>query len=254
MTQFSDIKGKIIRNSPVATGYHLLSVRLEAPMPTIKAGQFVMVKAPSPEIFLRRPFSIYDYKRGVVSVLFKITGKGTDSLSQAKTGSEVIILGPLGNGFSPLHDHHPVIVAGGIGLAGINLLHSKLKEPPPLFWGCAGASESDLMKGFSGENIHIASIDGSIGFKGNVIELFAQKLPQLSKPIQVFACGPHAMFKSLKELLSHQNIPVHVLLEEKMACGIGICFGCVTKTTDIIEPHKRVCKEGPVFDLWQISL
>jgi dihydroorotate dehydrogenase electron transfer subunit len=254
MNQFGDIKGRIIRNSPVVAGYHLLAMKLESPMPPVEPGQFVMIKTPSPDIFLRRPFSIYDYKRGVVSILFKIAGKGTDDLAQAKTGAEVTVLGPLGNGFSICEGHHPILVAGGIGLAGIHLLHSRLKGKGQLFWGCGGAGEKSLIDGLSGKNINVASMDGSYGFKGTVVDLLAQRLPELQKPIHVLSCGPHAMFTSLRELLAGKGISVHVLLEEKMACGIGICFGCVTKTTDAQEPYKRVCKEGPVFDLWQISL
>ncbi|MGA2110324.1 MAG: dihydroorotate dehydrogenase electron transfer subunit, partial [Syntrophorhabdales bacterium] len=70
----------------------------------------------------------------------------------------------------------------------------------------------------------------------------------------VFACGPEPMFVSLRDLLKDERIPCQVLLEERMACGLGVCFGCVRKTLDEAEPYKRVCKEGPVFDLWQISL
>jgi dihydroorotate dehydrogenase electron transfer subunit len=76
----------------------------------------------------------------------------------------------------------------------------------------------------------------------------------MERPLQVFACGPEAMFVTLRELLDHERLPCQVLLEERMACGLGICFGCVKKTLDETEPYKRVCKEGPVFDLWQICL
>ena len=86
------------------------------------------------------------------------------------------------------------------------------------------------------------------------MDLFADKMAGLNRPIQVFACGPEAMFRSLKNLLDDGRVPCQVLVEERMACGLGVCFGCVRRTLDEAEPYKRVCKEGPVFDLWQISL
>ncbi len=100
----------------------------------------------------------------------------------------------------------------------------------------------------------IASMDGSCGcHTGNVVELLARDIGAMERPIQVFACGPEGMLQSLADLLGRERTACQVLVEERMACGIGICFGCVRKTLDDNEPYKRVCKEGPVFDLWQIS-
>ena len=106
---------------------------MAAPRP----GQFVMLKVPGADIFLRRPFSIYQYGRGVLSILYRVAGKGTSALSGAGRGEKVKVLGPLGNGFAPLPGHAPVIVAGGIGLAGIHLLWTKVGKKGTLFWGCA---------------------------------------------------------------------------------------------------------------------
>jgi dihydroorotate dehydrogenase electron transfer subunit len=72
--------------------------------------------------------------------------------------------------------------------------------------------------------------------------------------IEVFTCGPENMFVSLRRLLEKMRIPCQASFEERMACGLGLCFGCVKKTLDEKEPYKRVCKEGPVFDLWQVCL
>jgi dihydroorotate dehydrogenase electron transfer subunit len=252
--QFADVEGVVLANHVVAKGYHLLSLRLSDPMPPARPGQFVMIRVPSPDVFLRRPFSIYEYKRGVLSVLYKVTGKGTNCLSQSLPGAKTMVLGPLGNGFTVMPRHQAVIVAGGIGLAGIRLLCSKLKGKASLFWGCAGKSEIGLIEGLRTDEGYVATVDGSVGCKGNVIELLAQELPRIRRPLQVFACGPEGMFRSLKGLLRNEQLSCQVLLEERMACGIGICFGCVCKTNDTDEPYKRVCKEGPVFDLWQTSL
>lgn len=223
-------------------------------MPSVRPGQFVMTTVPSSDIFLRRPFSIYDYRRGILSILYKIAGKGTSALAKACPGQEVMLLGPLGNGFTVLPGHKPVIVAGGIGLAGVRLLWSKMKRNSLLFWGCSNDAESGLMAGFLPGEPYVSTVDGSFGCKGNVVELLAQHLPSIRRPFQLFACGPEAMFVALRELLDREHLPCQVLLEERMACGLGICFGCVKKTFDEAEPYKRVCKEGPVFDLWQTCL
>jgi len=252
--QIGDIRGTIIRNVAITPGYYLASIRLATPMPLPRPGQFVMISLPSREVFLRRPFSIYEYADGVLSILYKVAGRGTALLASAGQEDEIMVLGPLGNGFTVFPGHKTAIVAGGIGLAGIRLLWLSMQDRAPLFWGCTNEAESSLLSGFASARPLISTIDGSLGCKGNVVELFAQHLPQLDRPLQVFACGPEAMFLSLRQILHSEQVPCQVLVEERMACGLGICFGCVKKTTDDVEPYKRVCKEGPVFDLWQICL
>ena len=223
-------------------------------MAGIRPGQFVMLKVPSSEVFLRRPFSVYDYRRGLLSVLYKVAGKGTAALAEARARQRVMVLGPLGNGFTVLAGHEAIVVAGGIGIAGVSLLWSKLRGKKSLFWGCASDAEAGLVNDMISCEPYVSTMDGSLGCKGSVVDLLAQHITVLKRPAQVFACGPEPMFVSLRDLLKDERIPCQVLLEERMACGLGICFGCVRKTLDEAEPYKRVCKEGPVFDLWQISL
>lgn len=254
MSPIDDVEGTIVRNSAVVPGYYLASIRLSRPMAEVKPGQFVMIRVPSTEVFLRRPFSIYTYRNGVVSILYKVVGTGTRELAAASTGTKVMVLGPLGNGFDLLPGHQPVLVAGGIGIAGIYLLWLGLKRKAQLFWGCTSDADMGLLNKVMPDEKRVATIDGSFGCRGNVVELLARELPLITRPVQVLACGPEPMFRSLRDLLKSEKVPCQVLLEERMACGLGICFGCVTKTLDQVEPYKRVCKEGPVFDLWQISL
>jgi dihydroorotate dehydrogenase electron transfer subunit len=223
-------------------------------MAGIRPGQFVMLKVPSSEVFLRRPFSVYDYRRGLLSVLYKVAGKGTAALAEARARQRVMVLGPLGNGFTVLAGHEAIVVAGGIGIAGVSLLWSKLRGKKSLFWGCASDAEAGLVNDMISCEPYVSTMDGSLGCKGSVVDLLAQHIAVLNRPAQVFACGPEPMFVSLRDLLKDERIPCQVLLEERMACGLGVCFGCVRKTLDEAEPYKRVCKEGPVFDLWQISL
>ncbi len=255
MTRIDDIEGEILENREIIPGYYLLSIALSTPMTGVKPGQFIMLKVPSSDIFLRRPFSIYDYKKQRLSVLYKVVGRGTSRLSRTAAGEKLMTLGPLGNGFTPIDGCQPVLVAGGIGIAGVHFLWSTLKPRKPLlFFGCTNLAETGLLHRLISCKPHISTLDGSSGCKGNVIDLLSQHIGYIKRPLQVFACGPDGMFASLRNLLSGDRIPCQVLVEERMACGLGLCFGCVRKTADAKDPYKRVCKEGPVFDLWQISL
>ncbi len=249
-----DIVGTVVRNEQVIPGYFRASIRLSKPMSRLRPGQFVMLRIPSSEVFLRRPFSIYDYRRGLLSILYKVAGKGTAALAGATVREKVMVLGPLGNGFTVLPGHEAIVVAGGIGIAGVYLLWSRLREKKSLFWGCTSNSDAGLINDVVSCEPYVSTMDGSLGCRGNVVDLLAQHISVLKRPAQVFACGPEAMFLSLRDLLRAERMPCQVLLEERMACGLGVCFGCVKKTLDEGEPYKRVCKEGPVFDLWQISL
>jgi len=249
-----DIAGRIIENVSVCKGYYRCRIRLSKAMGKVDAGQFVMVRVPSSDVFLRRPFSILDYGSRVVTILYKVVGKGTDALARASRDDRVMVLGPLGNGFHLERKSRPVLVAGGIGVAGIYLLWQRLKGRADVFFGCSTRKEVVLLGDINRANPHISTLDGSRGFKGTVVELLASHLSHGKEDVAIYACGPQAMFASLKERLREKGLPCQVLVEERMACGMGLCFGCVTKTTDDREPYKRVCMEGPVFDLWQLSL
>jgi len=250
-----DIEGKILSNNSIAPGYHLLRIRLSGSMGAVRPGQFVMMKIPDGEVFLRRPFSIYDYQKGVLTIMYKVVGKGTEQLSGATKGTPVLTLGPLGRWFAVDERRVPVVVAGGIGFAGVYALIKKLHGKASIFFGCSTKDEVALLKDAMRFHPLVATLDGSCGFRGNVIRLLKKHLNGLKgKNVEIFTCGPDNMVKSLRGLIEPHRIPCQVLLEERMACGMGLCFGCVKKTTDVQEPYKRVCKEGPVFDLWEISL
>lgn len=239
----------------VTPGYYLLESEIPGFTEKFTPGQFVMVSIPGGEVFLRRPFSIYDCEEGRLKILYKVAGRGTGILSGKKKGETLEILGPLGNGFSVKQKEHHVVVAGGIGLAGVHaLLRSLQDRKASLFFGCSNKSELALLREMSTGRTHVSTIDGSCGKQGTVTELLAGFLPKEGGRTEVYACGPRGMIKSLKECLSEGKIGCQVLLEERMACGLGLCFGCVTRTLDENEPYKRICKEGPVFDLWELYL
>lgn len=250
-----DIPGKITDNSSITSGYQRLSIRLERPLGKITPGQFVMLKVPDHEIFLRRPFSIYDARSNTVTIMYRIVGKGTQALSRAQKKASVMVLGPLGHGFTIPDKTTRLVVAGGIGFAGVRMLLKRLGDRAVLFLGVTGKDELSMLSDLKSTQVMTATLDGSHGFKGDVITLLGENLDNYqAKDLHIFACGPRGMVKSLKSLLEPDRIPCQVSIEERMACGMGLCFGCVAETSDSINPFKRVCKEGPVFNLWDLSL
>jgi dihydroorotate dehydrogenase electron transfer subunit len=250
-----DVEGKIIENRNIASSYHFLKLKLAEPMGKVKPGQFVMVRIPGNEVFLRRPFSIYDYDRGVLTIVYKVVGKGTECLAAATKGAKALVLGPLGNGFRVRPRDEYLIVSGGIGFAGIHLLVKQLKERASIFFGCSNSVEMALLNDVKQHNPMVSTLDCSYGFEGTVVEMLREHLVSArTSDREIFVCGPEGMLKSLRDLLDKDRTPCQVLVEERMACGLGLCFGCVKKMVDENEPYKRVCKEGPVFDLWEISL
>ncbi len=250
-----DIEARILLNKRITKDYFLLRLKLAKPLGKVVPGQFVMLKIPRSSVFLRRPFSIYAYSRGIMTIMYKLKGKGTGDLAEAERGDKTYVLGPLGKGFQIKDKGESLVVAGGIGIAGVHMLLERLKDRTHLFFGCADYKEVILTEGLALKDISISSLDGSFGFKGNVIEMLEEYLENHRKQdIQAYACGPEGMLKSLRDVLEKDRIPCQVLLEERMACGLGLCFGCVKRTLDEKEPYKRVCREGPVFDIWQICL
>jgi dihydroorotate dehydrogenase electron transfer subunit len=251
----NDIEGKILHNVEVAPGYFLLRISLVKPMDPMVPGQFVMVRTPDSEIFLRRPFSIYDYSRRTLTIMYKVVGKGTESLSRTGKKEKVSVLAPLGKGFIIRKRKIYLVVAGGIGIAGVHALIKRLGKRAVVFFGCNNSAELPLLDSNACINPYVSTLDGSYGFHGNIVQLLAKQMDSLrNKDIEIFACGPENMLRALKELLEPEHTPCQASFEERMACGLGLCFGCVKKTVDEEEPYKRVCKEGPVFDLWQVCL
>ena len=253
-----DIEGVIRENRHICQDFYRCRIELAAPVGKVVPGQFIMLKVPSAEVFLRRPFSIYDYGKQTVTILYKAVGTGTRALTSAGRKERVMVLGPLGHGFQLYRGYTPVLVAGGIGIAGLHLLWKQVRRKACFLYGCSTEQEVSLLEEttqrMTREEPRVCTLDGSTGFCGNVVQLLENSLPLVGQKPYVYACGPQPMLASLKALLAERRIPCQVLVEERMACGLGLCFGCVKKTLDEAEPYKRVCVEGPVFDLWQLSL
>ncbi|HUG46924.1 MAG TPA: dihydroorotate dehydrogenase electron transfer subunit [Candidatus Limnocylindria bacterium] len=247
-----------------------------------KAGQFVHVRTPDYSgLVLRRPFSIntYDRRGGRITIHFRITGKGTEWLARMRAGDTAEMLGPLGHPFEPdRRSRHLLLVAGGLGMAGVRALADEaLAEgrQVTLLFGAASAAEvypSTLLP--DEVEYVVATDDGSFGHHGRVTEV----VPRFEAwADQCFACGPMPMLAALADLargrdkrlgvarLSRRGGPrsqplgspaarrrawLQVSVEQNMGCAVGACLGCVIMGA---KGPQRVCREGPVFAAEEIA-
>jgi len=243
----------IISNEMVAPDY--CRITFSAPMIAQKAepGQFCMIYMPSDQGFmLPRPFSILSASRtaGEISFFYKLVGRGTRILSQAKKGSKLKLMGPLGNSFPPV-ESGALLVAGGLGIAPLVFLISSVSVQFTLIYAARTAGElvsplPGLLE--PGENILPVTEDGSKGHCGNALDIAREYLPTTNI---LYACGPNVMLHSLAHICRSKGIQGWLSLEERMACGIGACRGCSVKT---INGYNRVCHEGPVFSTGEVFL
>lgn len=264
----------IRENRPIATRTWLLRVEAPELASQILPGQFVMMRLPRPtDPLLGRPFALYDIwtdetgQRRGIEVVYLEQGRATKQLPKCRPGESLGIWGPLGH---PFPEPHPqakkvFLVAGGIGqtpfLAQARELmgqvgyggQSPQKRPVSVDF-VYGARSHDFHAGLedfasTGAAIHLATDDGSAGFHGRVTALLETLLPENPAEAHLFGCGPEPMLEALSRLAQARGILCHVSLETPMACGLGICFSCVTKVrTPQGWDYKRVCVEGPVFD------
>ncbi len=221
---------------------------------TPEPGQFYMLQTGhTNDPLLKRPFSIFSHEDATLTFLYRVRGKGTMSLAKLKAGDAIQVIGPVGNSYpEPKGDF--IAVAGGIGIASLLPLLEKHRNRAYLFYGARSREELVMVekaKGLSKE-IFMVTDDGSEGRKGLITEavkdfLNSSQIPSGELPI--YTCGPAPMLRELAGLVKDRGIKCYASLEEHMACGVGACLGCVVKTH---SGQKRVCKEGPVFDIEEI--
>ena len=213
-----------------------------------KAGQFVSVYCNEGSRLLPRPISIceIDRKDGAIRLVYRVAGKGTAEFSGMRTGMQLKVVGPLGNGF-PQKNKKAFLIGGGIGIPPMLELAKELDCEKQIVLGFR--DELFLLEDFRNRGqIYIATEDGSAGTEGNVLDAIREN--GLDADI-IYACGPTPMLRAIKEYAAEQNIECWISMEERMACGIGACLACVCKSKEK-DAHsnvknKRICKEGPVF-------
>ncbi|MFH1486505.1 MAG: dihydroorotate dehydrogenase electron transfer subunit, partial [Chloroflexota bacterium] len=231
----------------------LIWVEAPAIAAAARPGQFVMVRcSDSYDPLLRRPLSIHRLAgkgpSSQIALLFEVVGKGTEWLACRKEGDNLNLLGPLGKGFSiPPTSHNLLLVAGGMGIAPLVALADRAVAEGRFVALLMGAKSKERLYPSSNLPLEIeldvATEDGSEGRMG----MATDRLPDfLTWADQVYACGPVSMYHAIAALQPFPRRATQVLLESPMACGLGGCYGCVIATKHGL---KRICKDGPRFDL-----
>lgn len=263
MTKIKKIAAKVGEVAVLAPG--ICSIWLEEAdfVKDAVPGQFVSVYCEDKSRLLPRPISICEMDRAgeKLRLVYRIAGAGTKELSERKPGEQVTVMGPLGNGYrmdiiKNLEGAHSLLIGGGIGIPPLLALAQALpgKKTAVLGYRDSGIFLKEEFLA-CGCEIVIATDDGSVGTKGNVIDAIRANALYGD---QIFSCGPTLMQRGVKAYAAENKIPAQLSLEERMACGIGACLGCVCKSTEI-DAHsqvhnKRVCKDGPVFFAEEIEL
>ena len=238
---------KITENLPLTET--VWRMRLKGDTRAITApGQFVNIKLDG--LFLRRPISVCDCEGGILTLVYKVVGRGTEKMKGMQMGEELDILTGLGNGYdtTPVGEY-ALLLGGGVGVPPLYMLAKKLiKEGKrvSVILGFNTKAEVFYEQEFRdlGATVTVATTDGSYGMRGFVTDAM------VNTPYDYFfTCGPEPM---LRAVYRFTNTSGQFSFEERMGCGFGACMGCSCKT---ITGYKRICKEGPVLQkeeiLWQ---
>ena len=221
-------------------------MRLKGDVSNITAsGQFVNIKLEG--LFLRRPISVCDVENGVLTLLYKVVGKGTEQMAKMQAGESLNVLVGLGNGYDlSLSGEAPVLMGGGVGVPPMYMLAKQLIQQGKKVTAILGfntQAEVFYEEEFKrlGATVIVTTADGSYGRKGFVTD--ALKNVDYT---YFYTCGPEPM---LKAVFKATNTSGQFSFEERMGCGFGACMGCSCKT---VTGYKRICKEGPVLQKEEI--
>ena len=247
----------VVENTALNSTNFLIKIQSEKKLPVILPGQFANVEIKkSNEIFLRRPFSIFevDYEMNTISLLVKILGRGSKILTELEVGDILNLVYPLGKSFTfPEKNEKILLIGGGSGVAPLLFLAKESKLYSGQIDILLGAKSSDdhiKVDNYSTYGtLYFTSEDGSFGEKGFVTQhsVFKNRLKEYNK---IYACGPDGMMRTVAKDAKSADIFCEVSLENLMACGFGVCLCC-------IEPTNRgnlcVCTEGPVFNINELK-
>ncbi len=264
MAKKKKLVAKVVSQEILADG--VMDLRLETSMAEdVKPGQFVGIYPADKSLLLPRPISICQADGKTLRIVYRIVGKGTAEFALYRPGEYTEVLGVLGNGYdvATATGKKAVILGGGIGVPPMLGLAQALSELP-----VSEKPESiTIVMGYRDEQtflskefekygkLFIATDDGSVGTHGNVID--ALKENGIEADV-MYACGPMPMLKGIKSYAAEIGAKAYISLEERMACGVGACLGCVVKTKEV-DHHShvnntRICTDGPVFDAEDVDI
>ena len=231
---------KILTNENIADKVYKMT--LSGDISDISAtGQFVNIKLDG--MFLRRPISVCDFENGVLTLIYKVVGKGTEYMSGLKAGKELDILTGLGNGYyTGLAGDKPLLIGGGVGVPPLYALAKDLiknGKQVSVILGFNSKADVFYEEEFKalGANVFVTTADGSYGIKGFV----TNALDLVGDYTYFYTCGPEPMLKAVYNATSTSG---QFSFEERMGCGFGACMGCSCKTK---YGNMRICKDGPVL-------
>lgn len=249
------VKAIVIRQKEISSGVFDMWLRAEGIADVAVPGQFVDMYCTDGSRLLPRPISICEIDKADSSIrlVYRILGKGTEEFSNLSAGMWLDVIGPLGNGF-PLKTKKAFLIGGGIGIPPMLELAKQLDcEKKAILGFREDTFLVDDFRLFS--DVYIATEEGGTGTQGNVLDAIREN--GLSADI-IYACGPTPMLRAIKRYAQEHHIECWLSLEERMACGIGACLGCVcrskNKDSHTNVKNKRVCKEGPVFRAEEVEI
>lgn len=240
----------VLDNSNIAKNVYLMKLKSSI-TDNIKPGQFINIKISNN--YLRRPISVSSIDNDNISIIYKLIGRGTEDLSKIEKGDKLEIMGPLGRFFSIHEDLDEVLlIGGGVGIPPLYEVAKRyhdLDKKIVVVLGFRSKEEVFLEEEFRAltKDIYIATDDGTYGFKGNAIDLINHLEIDTNF---VYSVGPKPMLRSVQKKYDKG----YISLEERMACGVGLCMGCVCKDKNIKDKSYRVCKEGPVFEIGKVVI
>jgi len=267
------VTGRIDRDGPIRVVAEVVTRRRSGPYTTLvlaapeladrcQPGQFLEVAVEAPGTLLRRPLSIAraDTGRGpggvgTVELVVGPDGVGSAWLADVMTGQQLDVIGPLGKAFPiPQRQASCLLVGGGYGAAPLHYLTEVLVPLGHRVDLIVGASTEDtLLHSLEAKrlahSLTITTDDGSAGVRGRVTDAMPDAIVRGEADV-IYACGPNAMLAAVSVLGGRMEVPVRVALEERMACGLGICFTCVIPVRDREGEvqMRRSCIDGPVMD------
>ena len=262
MSKKQKMTAVVLSQEKIAEDIYSMWLKAEPIAAEAVPGQFISMYTNDGGKLLPRPISLceIDQEKGALRVVYRVTGKrtGTEQFSLMKEGDTLDVMGPLGFDLETGREKKAMLFGGGIGVPPMLELAKQLK---------AGyQTECQLVMGYRSETfltkeleengtLYIATEDGSTGTKGNVMDAVAAN--SLEADV-IYACGPTALLRAIKQYAEENKIECNISMEERMACGVGACLGCVCQSKEVDHHshvhNKRVCKDGPVFLATEVEL